>query len=176
MHLDEYIEQVHDQMRASAALGDERTQQIASSLAATVDSSVRLALLAAVSAVAGEITAALYEAQDGPAVTVALDGDEVRVDITRTAEAPTAPPPADDGEATARVSLRLSEKLKADVEQAAARDGVSVNTWLVRAAGAALNRPGGPGGPGGPGAGWGAPWSGAPLGRTSHRITGWVTG
>ena len=180
MHLDEYIEQVHDQLRASAALGDERTQQIASSLAATVDSSVRLALLAAVSAAAGEITAALCEAQDGPAVTVALDGDEIRVDITRTADAPAAPP-ADDGEATARISLRLSEKLKADVEQAAGRDSVSVNTWLVRAAGAALNRAGSPGGTGGPGnqggpGGWSGPWSGGPLGRGSQRVTGWVTG
>ena len=171
MHLDEYVQQVHDQLRASAALGDERTQQIASSLAGTVDSSVRLALLAAVSAAAGEITAALFEAQDGPAVTVALDGDEIRIDITRTAEAPATPPSSDEGEATARISLRLSEKLKADIEQAAGRDGVSVNTWLVRAATNSLTRPGGSAG------GWAGPWSNPPQGRGgSHRVTGWVTG
>ncbi len=61
-------------------------------VAETADSSVRLALLAAVSAAAREITAALYETQDGPAVTVALDGDEIRIDITRAPETPAAPP------------------------------------------------------------------------------------
>jgi predicted HicB family RNase H-like nuclease len=34
---------------------------------------------------------------------------------------------------TARISLRLPESLKVRLEAAAARDGVSVNTWLVQA-------------------------------------------
>ena len=34
---------------------------------------------------------------------------------------------------TARITLRLPEQLKARVEDAAAREGFSVNTWLVRA-------------------------------------------
>jgi hypothetical protein len=34
---------------------------------------------------------------------------------------------------SARISLRLPEQLKAQIEQAAARDGVSTNTWIVRA-------------------------------------------
>ena len=38
----------------------------------------------------------------------------------------------DDGQ-TARISLRLPEALKTAVESAAAREGVSVNTWIVRA-------------------------------------------
>ncbi|HEY3630289.1 MAG TPA: hypothetical protein VGL21_05290 [Jatrophihabitantaceae bacterium] len=197
MHVNDYVEQVHDQMRAAAALGDERTQQIAGTLAATADASVRLALLAAVSTAAAEITAALYETNGGPAVTVAVDGDELRVDIAQAPQpAATEPPPADDldrGDATARISLRLSERLKSDIEEAAGRDGISVNTWLVRAAGAAIARPGGPGGSGGPGwggPGWGGPgWAGpnwgggpgwggpgGPPGRGSHRVTGWVTG
>ncbi len=33
---------------------------------------------------------------------------------------------------TSRITLRLPDSLKAAVEAAAARDGVSVNTWLVR--------------------------------------------
>ena len=39
---------------------------------------------------------------------------------------------AEDGH-TARISLRLPEALKTAVEAAAAREGVSVNTWIVRA-------------------------------------------
>jgi hypothetical protein len=40
-----------------------------------------------------------------------------------------------EGEADARITLRLSAQLKARVELAAARDGVSVNTFIVRALG-----------------------------------------
>ena len=40
--------------------------------------------------------------------------------------------------ATARINLRLPEQLKASVEQAASRERQSVNTWLVRAIGAAV--------------------------------------
>ena len=46
------------------------------------------------------------------------------------AEAPAVP--AEDG-LTARVTLRLPEALKRELEAAAAREGVSLNTWLVRA-------------------------------------------
>jgi hypothetical protein len=50
---------------------------------------------------------------------------------------PPAPPEADEG-ATARINLRLPEQLKAGIEQAASRERLSVNAWLVRAAAAAL--------------------------------------
>ena len=43
-----------------------------------------------------------------------------------------APQASGDLELVARISLRLPEPLKAAVEAAAAREGVSVNTWLVR--------------------------------------------
>ena len=39
---------------------------------------------------------------------------------------------------TARINLRLPEQLKAGIEQAAARERMSVNAWLVRAAAAAV--------------------------------------
>lgn len=42
------------------------------------------------------------------------------------------PLPAEDGP-SARITLRLPESLKAQVEAAAERERVSVNTWLVRA-------------------------------------------
>ncbi|HZY77575.1 MAG TPA: hypothetical protein VFE40_14750, partial [Jatrophihabitantaceae bacterium] len=67
---------------------------------------------------------------------------------------------------------RLPESLKTDVEQAAAAAGVSVNTWLVRAAEAALAPP------------W-AQWTGAAgyaaarkagRGHNPQRVTGWING
>lgn len=38
-----------------------------------------------------------------------------------------------------RISLRLPDSLKTQVDEAAAAEGVSVNTWLIRAAQAALS-------------------------------------
>jgi HicB family len=167
MQLPEYAHQVQEQIRAAAALGDERTQQVAGSLAGAADAAVRLAVLSAVTAAADEITAALAEADlpGSPTVTVALDGDDVRVQVAVSTPADDTPR-SDDGDASARVSLRLSEALKADVERAAAAENVSVNTWLARAAATALAR--------GPGRRYGdVP---PPFGGGSRRITGWVTG
>ena len=48
-----------------------------------------------------------------------------------------APPVADDSPMT-RINLRLGQDLKGRVEEAARRDGTSVNAWLVRAASSAL--------------------------------------
>ena len=43
-----------------------------------------------------------------------------------------------DDVSTSRTTLRLPDALKARVDEAAAADGLSVNTWLVRAVAAAL--------------------------------------
>ena len=49
------------------------------------------------------------------------------------------PVPADTDEgAIARINFRLGESLKGRIEQAADRAGLSVNSWLTRAAAAAL--------------------------------------
>ena len=39
---------------------------------------------------------------------------------------------------TSRLNLRLPEGLKAKIEEAARREGLSLNAWLVRAAAAAV--------------------------------------
>lgn len=194
MHLDPHVASVHDQLTAAAALGDDRTREIAESLATAAAPAVRLAILDAISAAADEITAALLDYPGSPAVATRLDGDEVRIEVRATAAAGDGEPPrADDGEASARISLRLSEALKADIDAAAERDGVSVNTWLVRAASAAL-RPGpfagfgsgafgafapfggwGPSGKSG-GSGYGEAAGGGSRRGGGHNITGWING
>ena len=47
-------------------------------------------------------------------------------------EPPAATPGVEDG-LSARITLRLPGKLKAQVEQAASGDGVSANTWIIQA-------------------------------------------
>src|SRR5205814_8805088 len=44
-----------------------------------------------------------------------------------------APEAAVDEASSARITLRLPESLKQRVESSAAREGISVNTWLVQA-------------------------------------------
>jgi len=74
-------------------------------------------------------------------------GDEM-VERTPDALAP-ARPEADEG-ATARINLRLPEQLKERIEEAAGRERLSVNAWLVRVVALALapddRRPRQPGG------------------------------
>lgn len=171
MQLHPHVTQVSEQLGAAAALGDDRTREVAAALATAAGPAVRLALISALTAAADEITAALLEYPGAPAVSLRLDADEVALDVHASAVDATAEQPRDDGEANARISLRLSEALKADIDAAAAREGVSVNTWLVRAAAAALRSPFGPGsaasfGPGARGR----------QHRDSHRVTGWING
>jgi hypothetical protein len=55
------------------------------------------------------------------------------------------PPPAGgSGGPTARVNLRLPAHLKTRAEEAASREGLSVNAWLVRAVSAAVEGGGTP--------------------------------
>jgi hypothetical protein len=168
---------VHEQLAAAAALGDDRTREIAAGLATAATPAVRLALLNALSGAADEITAALLDFPGSPGVAVHLDGDEVAIDIRATdAAAEANEPRRDDGDSSARISLRLSETLKAEIDAAAEREGVSVNTWLMRAASAAVRFGPGPA-PGFPFGG--PPGAGGPArGRrdNQHRITGWING
>ena len=86
-------------------------------------------LLDALGEIAVELSAQLPEGH----VEVRMTGQDPNLVFVEGAEA-AAPPsaPADD-EASARITLRLPEGLKAGVEAAANRDGVSVNAWIVRA-------------------------------------------
>jgi hypothetical protein len=171
MQLQPHLAQVSDHLEAAAALGDERTREIATGLANAAAPAVRLALLGALSEAADEITTELLEVPGSPVVTVRLDGGDAVVDVrvaeTAASDEPAPEPRRDDGEPSARISLRLAESLKSDVDAAAARDGVSVNTWLVRAADAAL-RPAGQTDQRGQG------WQ---RNNTSNqRVTGWING
>jgi predicted HicB family RNase H-like nuclease len=176
MQLDTHLAQVGAQLRSAAALGDDRTREIAEALATAAAPAVRLAVLNALTGAAEEISAALLDYPGAPVVAVRLDGDEVAVDVhpTHPAEA-SDEPRRDDGEPTARISLRLTDALKAEIDAAAEEEGVSVNTWLVRAAGAALRpAPFGGFGPNFPFNVGGA--RGRGRGGNQHHISGWING
>src|SRR4051794_9613918 len=108
---------------------------------APLEASMRLMLLEALSAAADEITRELAPGS----VELRLRGGEPEFVVAPApadepaAPASEAPVPADEDGPVARINLRLPEQLKAAAEQAAARDRLSVNAWLVRAVAAAAD-------------------------------------
>lgn len=176
MDLTPYVEQLRRELVVAAEVGGDEARALAERLVAPLESSLRLALLSALSAAAEEITGELAPG----AVDVRLRG----VDLGFVVTPPPAPldddhhgeetPPVDrpereptpeagleaeirghiesalrqqgpadeaatDEGGTSRVTLRLPEQLKTRVEDAARREGLSLNAWLVRAVTRALD-------------------------------------
>jgi hypothetical protein len=162
MELSEYVEKLRGELMSITRFAGEDVARAAELLSETLESSVRLTLLDVLSAAAADITARLGDT----AVEVRLaDGEPTFVVLTapedegRQEPVPAAAADAEAG--TARLTLRLPDPLKARIEAAAASDGTSVNTWLVRSIGRALEKPGRSGQSGG--------WRGP-----GQRITGYA--
>ena len=142
MELGQYVNDLQRQLVDAAANGAEDTRAVAERLAAGLDAATRLVLLDVLSAAVGEITRDLAPGS----VDVRLRGREVEFVVTQ----PSTDSDADqtvatglshvdlDDASTSRTTLRLPDALKARVDEAAVADGLSVNTWLVRAVAAAL--------------------------------------
>lgn len=145
MDLGRYVDDLQRQLAVAAEAGGDEARAVAARMAAPLDAAIRLVLQDALTVATEEITCELAPR----AVEVRLRGRELEFVVTPPVETPAAdadeepvtPPPieADDG-SVARINLRLPDQLKARVEQAAGREGLSVNAWLVRAAAAALDR------------------------------------
>ena len=143
MDLNPYLAELHDQLAVAAETGGDEAHAVAERLSASLDSAARLALLDALSAAAAEITQELAPGS----VEVRLRGrdPEFVVNLPKpvaesVAEVDEPVPASADDAAMTRINLRLPQDLKDRVEDAARTSGVSVNTWLVRSASAALSR------------------------------------
>ncbi|GGS57339.1 toxin-antitoxin system HicB family antitoxin [Streptomyces cinerochromogenes] len=148
MDLTPYVDTLRRELAVAAEAGGEDARELAERLTAPLESATRLTLLNVLSAAMDEITRELAPGS----VDVRLRGLDPDFVVTpppagghgeATAgpfQAPSpAPAPAEGDEGgTARVNLRLPAHLKARAEEAAAREGLSVNAWLVRAVSAAV--------------------------------------
>jgi hypothetical protein len=169
MQITGHVEELQRQLAAAAGAGGTASAEVAARLAAALEPAARLTILEALSEAAGEITRELAPGS----VDVRLRGREVDFVVARpgaeiSATAANASGPVsiasasaaasvdDADDATARTTLRLPDSLKVRAEAAAAAEGLSLNTWLVRAVTAALD-----------------PTSDAPA-RMSASYTGWV--
>jgi hypothetical protein len=176
MDLEPYVEEINRQLQSAAEAGGEEARVVAERLVAPLDAAVRLSFLEALSAAAQEITCELVPGS----VEVRLRGRDPEFVVTPPVEpvaseqgsrtdqasidlsAGVGGASVGDENGTARVNVRMPEHIKARVDQAAAREGLSINSWLVRAAASALER---------------ADPSRPPDGRglqSSQRFTGWA--
>ncbi|MGW2508207.1 hypothetical protein ACWC0A_02045 [Streptomyces scopuliridis] len=153
MDLTPYVDNLRRELAVAAEAGGEEARELAERLTAPLESATRLAMLNVLSAAMDEITRELAPGSvdvrlrglDPDFVVTRPAGDEAYEayeDRSGPAEPLKAPAPApaggDDG-GTARVNLRLPAHLKARAEEAASREGLSVNAWLVRAVSAAVD-------------------------------------
>ena len=151
MDLDRYVDELSRQMMTTADAGGPASVELAERLLPALESSVRLVLLEALADAAADITVELAPGS----VDVRLRGRDPEIVVTPPpvdqpatagggADTPAPLPIDSDDGGTARISLRLPESLKVRLEDAAARQSVSVNAWLVRAVSAAVDGGGGP--------------------------------
>jgi len=157
MDLRSYVETLRHELAVAAEAGGDEARALAERLTAPLESAARLVLLEALSAAADEITRDLapgsvdvrLRGRDPSFVVTPPPSDELfegAADVGSepahhaAAAAGTSPPSATEAEdgGTSRINLRLPDSLKLRVEEAAARERLSVNAWLVRATEAAL--------------------------------------
>ncbi|MEV6599873.1 ribbon-helix-helix protein, CopG family [Actinoplanes sp. NPDC051346] len=150
MDLTSYVSNLGREFATLAEAGGEEARALVERLTGPLESAIRMTLLEALSAAADEITRDLapgsvelrlrgrdpnFVVAPPPAEPLALAAEEAAAGGAADSD----PLIAEDGPA-ARINVRLPEQLKAAIEEAAAREGRSVNAWLGRAAAAALQR------------------------------------
>ena len=137
---------------AVGELGDDAVAEAAERIATVLGRSAPARILELLSDAATELSAELPEGR----VEVRLAGDDVHLSYVEDAPAPAVE--AESADASARITLRLSDALKARVEEGATRQGESVNGYIVRALERATSsqRPHGRGGGGNRLRGYGA--------------------
>ena len=128
MQIDGYVQAVREDLARVAALGDETTARAAELLAVALESSLGRRFQEALGEAALELSGQL----DSGRVEVRIAGGDPELVLVRD-EQMEAPAEVGDDARLARVTLRLPEPLKVRIEEAASRDGVSVNTWIVQA-------------------------------------------
>ena len=161
MDLSLHVENLHRQLAVVAEVGGDDARALVERLVAPLDAAIRLTLQDVLASAAEEITCELAPGSvelrlrgRDPEFVVTPPPVDRSVDdlpegclyteprgrpVTATGVAAPGSAEADEG-AMSRINLRMPDQLKARLEQAAGSEGLSVNSWLVRAATAALER------------------------------------
>lgn len=151
MDLTSYVGNLGREFATLAEAGGEEARTLVERLTGSLESAIRMTLLDVLSAAADEITRDLAPGSvelrlrgRDPSFVVTVPPAEAAGGAEEPATVESAADSdlliAEDGP-VARINVRMPEQLKAAVEEAAAKEGRSVNAWLVRSAAAALQRP-----------------------------------
>ena len=158
MELGRYVDSIRQQLEVAAEAGGNEAKAVAERLVAPLEAAIRLAVQDALADAAEEITLELAPG----AVELRLRGREPEFVVTlppadpsagedheadkaspgewRSRRAEAGEGAEGDDDAVARINLRLPQWLKDRVERAAADEGLSINTWLVRSTASAVER------------------------------------
>ena len=129
MEMAHHIHAIQEDLAAAASLAtDEPTVEAGRRLTQALGSSLHLRLLDVVS----EAALALSGSVPGR-IEVRLAGRDPELVYIEEEEPEPAHPASADDAFSARITLRLPEGLKAQLEVAANLEGTSVNAWIVRA-------------------------------------------
>ena len=132
MQTSSMVEALLEDISAMAALGDEATHQVATRLNRALAGPVRLRLMEALTEAAAELNHQLQSGQ----VEVRLAGHDIELIYAGETDAA----PSADESLDARITLRLPEALKSQIERSALDEGTSVNAWIVRALASSVGR------------------------------------
>lgn len=150
METAKFVEKLERDLASVAALGGDAVAEAAERLIQALRGSAGLRLMEALGEAALEISAQLPDGH----VEVRLVGPDPQL-VYVPAEPAEEPSVSAEDALNARITLRLPESLKRELEVAASQVGVSLNAWLVRS----LSRSAAP-----------------PPRRTSNRLTGYARG
>ena len=126
MQLEPHVEALRAELASLASLGDENVAAAGERLSQALGSAFALRLLEILSEAGLEVSSQLPSGH----VELRLAGQEPSLVYVEAEDS--AAPTAEDG-LSARITLRLPESLKASLEAAASREGVSVNSWIIKA-------------------------------------------
>jgi hypothetical protein len=133
MQISVHVEALQSDLAAVAAVGSLEQTETVQRISAALEASVRLRLLEAITDAAHELTPQV----PGHVEVRLVGGDPSLVYVEGEPEHGWQ---GGEDSLTARITLRLPGSLKAGVEAAASRDGISVNSWLVAAISRSLER------------------------------------
>ncbi len=128
------MQAIQSDLASAAALGDEAAALAGERLGAAVEASLQLRLLDVLT----EATLALNGQLSFGHVEVRLAGRDPDLVFVDDSSGQSESPPAPGDDLSARITLRLPEALKAQIEAAASREGLSANAWIVRGLARAL--------------------------------------
>lgn len=125
MKMSSFIEKFAQDLRGLGKLGGADLESAVERLLPALDPILQTRLLEALSEVAKDIK----ENLPGGHLEARLTGGEITFAFLPDTEAPRETP----SDLNARITLRLPDDLKSRIEQAATSEGISLNSWLLKA-------------------------------------------